>query len=450
MVVVAWASLLTCSVAMAQRTVIATGEVVANDVYVRSGPSLNHYTICKLGAGFRVSVFSERGDWYEILPPEGTFSLVSGEYVDTADNKDGVINGNNVRVRAGSSLNENKYTVQAMLSKGAEVKILGENPDGFLKIEPPADATLWISRNYIEVVPDGRLALENQRRQREGDNFAMNEEPAGDGGAASGDEASPAEDLTPATQPRTRDRAANEENADAATRTPTVTTEAATTDAGESPVKTVPPADTVVNRASSSPQIDRASTLERIDEALQRELAKPVADRDLKPIQADYDEVASSTTDEVTRKYATARSQQLEHAITVADALHRLRDLDRDTNAKRRKYLEQRTQIPRVTEIPVTPFDVRGELRKSALYEEETGPRRFRIVEVNKQAPRTIAYIEFPVDSTIEISKYLGQVVGVRASAKRPLPGGVDAIPVYIADELTVIDASGGPMATGS
>ena len=71
----------------AQRTVVATGEVTANDVYVRSGPSLNHYTICKLPAGHRVQIVGDRGDWYEVLPPEGTFSLISSEYVDTVDKK---------------------------------------------------------------------------------------------------------------------------------------------------------------------------------------------------------------------------------------------------------------------------------------------------------------------------------------------------------------------------
>ncbi|GAG00500.1 unnamed protein product, partial [marine sediment metagenome] len=71
------------------------GEVTGNDVYVRSGGSLNHYPVCKLKAGDRLTIVSGRGNWYEILPPEGVFSLISGEYVDTVDNKDGVVNGNN-------------------------------------------------------------------------------------------------------------------------------------------------------------------------------------------------------------------------------------------------------------------------------------------------------------------------------------------------------------------
>src|SRR3990172_5687017 len=137
------------------RPVTGEGEVNANDVYVRSGDSLNHYTISKLKAGDRVSVVSERGEWYEMLPPEGTFSLVSGDFIDTTDNQSGVINGDNVRVRAGSLLNENKYTVQTLLAKGTPVSILGRNPDGFVRIIPPTGATLWVNRSYVQLRTGG-------------------------------------------------------------------------------------------------------------------------------------------------------------------------------------------------------------------------------------------------------------------------------------------------------
>jgi len=133
------------------RPVMGEGEIIANDVYVRSGDSLNHYTISKLKAGDRVFVVSERGEWYEILPPEGTYSLISGDFIDMTDNQNGVVNGDNVRVRAGSLLNENKYTVQTLLAKGTPVSILGRNPDGFVRIKPPTGATLWVNRSYVQL-----------------------------------------------------------------------------------------------------------------------------------------------------------------------------------------------------------------------------------------------------------------------------------------------------------
>lgn len=109
------------------KPVVSQGEVTGDNVYVQYGASTNHYPVCKLNAGDRVTIVGETGEWYEILPPEASFSFISGDYVDTADNKTGVVNGNNVRVRAGSSLPEFsklKYWVQTKLSKGTKVTIL--------------------------------------------------------------------------------------------------------------------------------------------------------------------------------------------------------------------------------------------------------------------------------------------------------------------------------------
>ena len=66
--------------------------ISGNDVYVRSGPSSNHYPVLKLAAGARVTVVGERGAWYEIVPPAGAFSFISGDFVDSADGKTGVVN----------------------------------------------------------------------------------------------------------------------------------------------------------------------------------------------------------------------------------------------------------------------------------------------------------------------------------------------------------------------
>ncbi|MFH1266004.1 MAG: SH3 domain-containing protein, partial [Planctomycetota bacterium] len=119
-------------------------EITAPDVYVRCGPSQNHYPVSKLQAGNRVTVVSENDQWYEILPTPDTFSWISEVYVDTVDNRNGVVNGDNVRVRAGSALEtweKHRSHPQLMLSKGAEIDIVGSSPDGWLKIKPPKGVT---------------------------------------------------------------------------------------------------------------------------------------------------------------------------------------------------------------------------------------------------------------------------------------------------------------------
>ena len=145
--------------------VIAQGEVTTNDVYVRSGPSMNYYPVRKLQAGDRVQIVAEREEWYQILPPTGTFSLIHEDYVDTVDGKAGVVNGDNVLVRAGSSLPEwskQKYARQAKLSKGAHVAIVGKSPEGYMQIEPPVGVTVWIHRTLIHPLSDDLLQVEKQ------------------------------------------------------------------------------------------------------------------------------------------------------------------------------------------------------------------------------------------------------------------------------------------------
>ena len=141
-----------------------TGELTGDGVYVRSGPSMNHYTIMKLSTGDRVTIVGEENRWFQILPPKGAVSLVSDQYIDTTDGLRGVINGDNVRVRAGSTLEgvTDRYTVQMKLSKGAKVSIVARTDDGFYRIKPPRGATLWISLRYVEVVPDRLVRLEEK------------------------------------------------------------------------------------------------------------------------------------------------------------------------------------------------------------------------------------------------------------------------------------------------
>src|SRR5687768_1961721 len=50
------------------------GEVHANNVYVRSGPSDSYYPTTKLSAGTRVTVRGVKLNYLKIEPPPGSFS----------------------------------------------------------------------------------------------------------------------------------------------------------------------------------------------------------------------------------------------------------------------------------------------------------------------------------------------------------------------------------------
>lgn len=388
----------TAQTAEAPKTVLGVGTVSANDVYVRSGDSLNHYTICKVQSGDKVHVVSERGEWYEIEPPPGTFSLVSGDFVDTTDNQSGTINGDNVRVRAGSLINENKYTVQTLLTKGTPVTILGRNPDGFVRIAPPSGATVWINKSFVNL-GDGAVSPSKVSEP--------NSEPTAD--AAKG-----GSDIPPAVA-------------------------ASAAKSAEKLSVPMPAAATTALRRQ----------VEEIDAAARAELAKPIEQRRFEPIAQRYEPIASQNDDTYAREYAKARLEQVKHLSDLTAAIDKMRNVDEQAQVKRRDFLAARGLIPEPTpETTPTGIEVQGELRISALYPPGSPTPRYRLLDPNDANGRTIGYVEIPTETNIQVEPFLGKFVGVRASAQRVQAGGVDPIPIYIASELMLMETAPRPAAT--
>jgi hypothetical protein len=135
-----------------------TAEITGDDVYVRSGPGTNFYHCGKLNAGDKVKVVGKQFSWSRIVPPAGSFSWISMQYVtiNPTDPKVGTVTGDNVRVYAGSDYVKPLYstTLQGKLSKGEKVKLLGEQLDDSYKIASPPFAYLWVSTNFTKAVPE--------------------------------------------------------------------------------------------------------------------------------------------------------------------------------------------------------------------------------------------------------------------------------------------------------
>ena len=167
-------AILTClvSIGLAQQTATASGssqevdtssfpytaEITGNDVYVRSGPGTNFYHCGKLNAGDKVKVVGKQFSWSRVVPPAGSFSWISMQYVtiNPADPKVGTVTGDNVRVYAGSDYVKPLYstTLQGKLSKGEKVKLLGEQMDEYYKIAAPPFAYLWVSTKFTKAIPE--------------------------------------------------------------------------------------------------------------------------------------------------------------------------------------------------------------------------------------------------------------------------------------------------------
>lgn len=383
-----------------------SGEITANDVYVRSGASTNHYTICKLNAGDRVTVVGEEGEWYEILPPPGSFSLISGDFVDSADSKTGVVNGDNVRVRAGSSLNENKYTVQTMLNKGTTVSILGANPDGFLRIAPPPGATVWVSKAYVAMLGSAAMGTDN-----------IDDAPVVE------PKAKPSTVLGAPTAPPSGSSASPRR-----------------ADAVEPPRGMTPgPAGAYDHQLDTLSHSEQLRQLKAAESELRKEMSKPLYERAFDGLIEQYRQITAAAEDEIVTSYAKGRVTQLSEMKDVVETAGRLRTLDEEAELRRQRFMEERARIPQYGASAPGALDAQGELRESALFAATSIPRRLRLVDPALTPPRTVAYVEIPPGVTLNLQEYVGRYVGIRASSRRVPPGGVDPVPIYVVSEMIML-----------
>ncbi|MGB8226552.1 MAG: hypothetical protein WCE45_06795 [Sedimentisphaerales bacterium] len=132
------------------------GEILGSEVNLRSGPGMNFYSCGKISSPARVVVVGQKYSWAQILPPPGSFSWIFKQYVETDPNNPGVgvVNGDNVRVYAGSDELEpmRSDSVQINLSTGQKVRIIGEAVGDYYKIAPPEGSTLWTTSQYVKFI----------------------------------------------------------------------------------------------------------------------------------------------------------------------------------------------------------------------------------------------------------------------------------------------------------
>jgi uncharacterized protein YraI len=131
-------------------------EITGDDVHVRSGPGTNYYSCGKVNNKDTVSVVGEQSGWAQIIPPPGSFSWISMQYVvvSTSDPSMGVVTGDDIGVYAGCDtvLPMHSTSKQVTLKRGSRIQLLGQEKDGYFKIVPPKGSFLWVSGKYISPV----------------------------------------------------------------------------------------------------------------------------------------------------------------------------------------------------------------------------------------------------------------------------------------------------------
>ncbi len=362
------------------------GELTGNNVLVRSGPSTNHYPVARLQAGTRVRVVGERAGWLTIEPPVGCFSLVHKNFVDidpSAELGEGVVNGDSVVVRAGSEISPQLSSRQLKLNRGATVHILQPHNDDYMRIAPPEGAHVYVSARFVQ-----RVASDTVRPvvpHRSATRQPTRDVPSADAGIAVAD---------------------------------------ATDDAGN---------------AAPDPQPGRyRKEVAEADALLSVEEAKPLLRRDFGPVIASFQTLSDQEVDAYARTYSRARLRQLRDASETLAMVKALRASGEELTSDRTAALRVREGIQPRPPVIGGGFDVVGEFRRSMIYGSRAYPTRFRLV--GEDGVRTIAYVEIPDGVQLEVDRFLGRQVGVRASGKRLQTEDVDPLLIYVVSELVLLD----------
>ncbi len=369
------------------------GTVTGDNVNVRSGSDQNYYAVTKLNRGDQVTIVGERFGWLEILPPVGTYSVIDKNYVDRVDDETGVLNGT-VRVYAGSELDQRRYARQGNLHKGDRVQVIGETADGkCYRIVPPRGAHLWISGDYV--ARGARVAR------------------------APGPYPPTIETVKPGELKLTGD----------------------TPGEREAPLGPLPTPRPLAASPGSAQSGEYQLLLNAIEAEIAAESAKPVGDRVFEPILHKLQPLAEQDQDKLAKLYAEARIKQVQDHLELVAAVQEMRDLRAKRIAGADAMRRAREKIKAKAAVLPDDIIVRGDIRVSGIYDGSGNrPKRWRIVEPGVSPARTLAYIEVPPGSPIDPVQYYGRYVGIRASARRLLPGTMPPVPIYTVEEIKILD----------
>lgn len=369
------------------------GEVTGNDVYVRSGPSANYYEVAKLNAGDRVTIIGRQESWLAIVPPNGCFSLIHKNFVDLdLTGQKGVVNGDAVLIRAGSSLRSELYAKQVKLDRGAEITVIGPHNQDYLRIAPPPGARLFVSSDYV---------------------------------ARATDQSAPP---TAAVASLPVAALIGQPSADQ----PSNTTLDAAAPGGDDNSAPIP---------GVQPSAER-SDLSQIEDALTAEMKKPLIQRDHAGLLERYRTLAGKTADAYVKSYAATRINQLELGIQAALEVRTINETAERLSAARRDKIAERANIRAPVREIGGGFDAEGQLRGSALFSSPVGPKWYRLVSgIDDITWRTLCYVEIPPDLNLDMNRFLGRKVGIRARERRLLTGEVDPVEVLVASEIVILDA---------
>lgn len=382
-------------------------KVTGDRVNLRSRPDTNCVVVDRLDAGTVLQARGAEFGWHAVVPPEGTFCYVSGEFIDKRSDTEGVVSvrAGNLRVRVGSlvqTIDPNSADVLALLPRGTRVEVLGSSGD-WVRIAPPADVMFYIFGEHAV-----RISAEEAEELRR-----LNAD-------------APAE----ATEPEAADEGTPEEAA--ANEQPTTTQPTAAAQADNEPAAAAPTRPGVVVISRTTPWGRR---LAAVEEAIEQEQTRPPLDQNwettlirLMPIARQQDEpgvarVAAAWYEQLAERQLSQRRLRLARAIVARDKVEQMRlriELER-IEAARAQLRDAR-------------YAARGELLESTLPRADDAPA-YKLRDPIGGA--VVAYLRFVPGSGVTPRDRVGQYVGVRGEKEDNAALGA---PVVTVQELETLN----------
>ncbi|MHC4271092.1 MAG: SH3 domain-containing protein [Planctomycetota bacterium] len=327
-------------------------EINGNDVYIRSGPGTNYYDCGKFKNGDVVKVVASQHSWLRVVPPPGSFSWISKQYVDFDPNSPevGTVTGDAVRVYAGSGHVKPLYstTLQGKLNRQEKVKLLGEEKGGYLKIAPPPFAYLWVSSKFT----------------------------------------SPLDQPVPATLP--------------AKAPPPVPV---TPQPKEPPALSQPPAET-----TTAPTTDKLAEYRKLENKLNDEKLKPIDQQNYDLIKADLKIIAADKSAGKAARFAQYSLKNIERCELAQEVEKKTRSQDEQLEEIMQRINNARDK--KLAQFPdLGQYDAVGTLMISAEYSAAKHHRHYRIVDDNG---KTVCYaLPVGIAQELNLRNLVGKKVGI-------------------------------------
>ncbi len=344
------------------------GTVNGSGVNVRSGPAESYYPTAQLNKGDRVVVVGSKFDWLKIVPPKGSLSYISKKFVRQEPGSNvGVVTGTNVRILAGSTMNQLKVQEQLKLNTDDKVTIIGDAEE-FFKIAPPEGAYLYVHKKFVDPV-----------RQATAQETEPPAAPAVSHGTTG---------ITPLIRPLTGDAAAGGPWGDTPELVPTV------------------PA--TPGQEAALPPIGKASAeLAKLNADYDAVLKQPIGERPLGELRQSFEALAAREDAAISvRRAADRRAAAIKVLEGQQAELTTARKNATDFRAKQADYENQRRQIEtRIKQTGVTVYTAVGQLDTSSI--QQGGQALYRLVDPSDG--QTVVYIRTsdPAQTTM-IGKYVG------------------------------------------